>query len=127
MTDNLKQIIEEFEQLKGQFVITGSWTIERLVAIGDDETDYYWITYNGRKLSWHTCVGGVMKLKDQLKTKDYNELVRLARLNHFDQVTLWGNSKDDPKYIEATEAHKREMETLPENHVFLTQICWDLN
>ena len=35
MEDNLKIILEEFEKLKGQFVITDLWTIERLVAIGE--------------------------------------------------------------------------------------------
>ena len=46
MDNNLKEILEEFEILKGQFVITSSWEIERLIAIGEDDQDYYWVTYN---------------------------------------------------------------------------------
>ena len=38
-----ESILEEFEQYKGQFVITDSWNVQRLIAVGSDELDYYWI------------------------------------------------------------------------------------
>lgn len=82
---NLPKILEQYEKLKGQFVITDNWEIERLVGIGDDTTDWYWLTYNGRKLKWHTCVGGLIQLKGKIDDKDYNEFVRTAKLNHYDQ------------------------------------------
>ena len=126
MTDNKTLILQEFETLKGQFVINSSWEIERLVAVGEDEMDYYWITYNGRKLKWNTCVGGLMPLKGHLRDKDYNELVRLARLNHFDQATVWGNK--NPQEAEAfNQNHIAELVQLPEDHKFLTTVCLDLN
>lgn len=125
MVDNKTLIIQQFEELKGQFVINCSWKIERLVAVGEDDMDYYWITYDGRKFRWNTCVGGLMPLKGHLRTKDYNEMVRLARLNHYDQVTLWGRdfSEEAEKY---SRDHKNELITLPENHRFLTDVCWEL-
>lgn len=126
MTDNKTLILQEFETLKGQFVINASWDIERLVAVGEDEMDYYWITYDGRKLKWNTCVGGLMPLKGHLRDKDYNELVRLARLNHFDQATVWGNK--NPQEAEAfNQNHIAELVQLPEDHKFLTTVCLDLN
>jgi hypothetical protein len=82
---NLKLILEEYEKLKGQFVITSSWEIERLVGIGDDKEDWYYLTYDGRKLKWNSCVGRLMPLKGKLDDKDYNELIRIAKLNHYDQ------------------------------------------
>jgi len=82
---NLPKILEGFEKLKGQFVITASWEVERLVGIGDDGEDWYYLTYDGRKLKWNTCVGRLMPLKGKLDDKDYNELVRIAKLNHYDQ------------------------------------------
>lgn len=82
---NLPLILEQFEKLKGQFVITDGWKIERLVGIGDDKEDWYYLTYDGRKLKWNTCVGRIMPLKGKLDDKDYAELVRTARLNHYDQ------------------------------------------
>ena len=126
MEDNKTLILREFENLKGQFVINASWNIERLVAVGEDDMDYYWITYNGRTFTWNTCVGRIMPLKGHLRDKDYNEMVRLANLNHWDQATRWGH-----KNIEEAEQfcrdHKNEITKLPENHRFLSDICWDLN
>jgi hypothetical protein len=126
MTDNKTLILAEFEKLKGQFVINASWEIERLVAVGEDEWDYYWITYDGRKLKWNTCVGGLMPLKGHLRDKDYAELVRLAKLNHFDQATVWGNR--NPEEAQAfNQNHIAELLQLPPDHMFLTQVCLELN
>jgi hypothetical protein len=126
MDSNLRLIFEEFNRLKGQFVITASWKIERLIAIGEDDIDYYYVTYDGQKLSWNTCVGRLMPLKGQLHERDYNELVRLAKINHYDQPYLWGN-KDPDKVSEFNEQHKKEITTINEPDRFLTEICWDLN
>jgi len=125
MDTNLQQILEEFEVLKGQFVITASWKIERLIAIGEDDMDYYWITYNGRKITWNTCVGRVMPLKGHLRGEDYLELCRLARLNHWDQSELFGG-----KNIEETNnfngEHKKEMTSIEDPNKFLTEIHWEI-
>lgn len=126
MTDTKTLIISEFEKLKGQFVITASWKIERLIAVGEDEQDYYWITYNGRTLTWNTCVGRIMPLKGQLLDQDYAELIRLAKLNHYDQATLWGNNEPE-KYQAAVDSHLETLLALPDDHKFLTQVCLDLN
>ena len=124
--DNKTLILAEFEKLKGQFVINASWNIERLVAVGEDDMDYYWITYDGRKLNWNTCVGGLIPLKGHLQDKDYAELVRLAKLNHFDQATVWGNR--NPQEAEAfNQNHIAELIQLPPDHTFLTQVCLALN
>ena len=125
MTDNKSLILAEFEKLKGQFVITSSWKIERLVAVGEDDHDYYWITYDGRKFTWNTCVGRIMPLKGHLLDRDYNELVRLAKLNHYDQVTIWGNKNPD-EAEQFNLNHKAELTQLNEPDRFLTPVCWDL-
>ena len=124
--DNKTLILGEFEKMKGQFVITDSWSIERLVAIGEDEHDYYYVTYNGRKFTWHTCVGRLVPLKGYLRDKDYNEFVRLAKLNHYDQVTLWGN-KDPEAAEQYAIQHKQELMKIDGRDKFLTEVCWDLN
>lgn len=139
MEDNLIRILKEFEQLKGQFVITQSHRIERLIAIGDDKMDYYYITYDGRDLVWNTCVGRVIPLKGYLRDEDYNEFIRLAKLNDYDQPTIWGHNPEDYieqkegdnskpiTYKELTEQHKKELTNLELPNMFLTEICWDLN
>lgn len=125
MTDNKSLILAEFEKLKGQFVITASWKIERLVAVGEDDQDYYWITYNGREFTWNTCVGRIMPLKGHLLDRDYAELVRLAKLNHYDQVTIWGN-KNPEEAQQFNLSHKSELTQIKEPDRFLTDVCWDL-
>ena len=138
MEDNKTLILREFESMKGQFVLTQSHNVERLVSIGSDDTDYYWITYNGRKMSWSTCVGKVIQLKGYLKDEDYNEFIRLAKINHFDQPTLWCHKPEEIisfkelnsegiTYQEFADNHKKEMETLTAPDEFLTPVCWELN
>lgn len=124
--ENLKLILDQFERLKGQFVITESWKIERLVAVGEDDHDYYWVTYDGRKLNWSTCVGRVIELKGKLNDSDYESFVRTARLNHFDQSSLWGNRQ--PEVFENfCKEHRSSLEELSEGDRLLTPIHWDLN
>ena len=120
-------IQKEFESLKGQFVITESHKIERLIAIGKDIHDYYYVTYNGRNGTWNTCVGRIMPLKGYLREEDYTDLVRSANLNHFDQVASFGN--DSTKGGEIITVHKNMLITTATNQgdQFLTEICWDLN
>ena len=115
MDNNLKIILDEFEQLKGQFIITMSHTIERLVAIGDDEEDYYWVTWDGRNLHWSSCVGRIIPLKGYLRDDDYNELIRLAKLNHSDQIYLENNQNDE--FLKNVDDY---MSTLSEKDKFLT-------
>lgn len=126
MSSALEQILEEFESLKGQFVITSGQDIERLVAIGEDDEDYYYVTYNGRKLTFSSAVGRIMPLKGYLRDEDYLELRRLARLNHFDQSELWG-SKSSEETKEFNEKHKAELMALKDPDKFLTEVCWELN
>lgn len=125
MIDNKTHILEIFDNLKGQFIINGT-LVERLIAVGTDEFDYYWVTYNGRKLRWSTCCGNIIPLKGYIKNKDYNDFISLAKLNHGDKTSLWFK-KDDETSEEAKEKHKKEITTLKGEDKFLTDVCWDLN
>lgn len=120
---NLQKILTQFEELKGQFVITESWEIERLIAIGDDEQDYYYVTYDGRTTKWNTCVGAIIPLKGRLLGEEYNKFIGRAKLNHFDQAGVWGHDN------EWASTHKEEVTKLKgvNNDKYLTDICWDLN
>ena len=128
MTDNKTLILSEFESIKGQFVITEFNQVQRLVAVGQDEMDYYWILYDGRRFVWHSCVGRVIPLKGKIDEAHYQYLVRTAKLNHFDQPTLWGRKHDSTdQIISFNETHKLEREKLEPGHEFLTPICWELS
>lgn len=118
MDNNRKLILKEFEQHKGQFVMTPFDKPMRFIAIGSDELDYYYVLYNGAKTTWYSCVGGYIPLKGHLRNKDYNELVRLAHLNHHDLLVKREQPENYDKYIE--ELTKTEDE-------YLTEFCFDLD
>lgn len=121
MDNNLKIILEEFEQLKGQFVITDFDKIERLVAIGDDSEDYYWVTWNGRNLHWSSCVGRIIPLKGYLADDDYSYILNCAKLNDLDQLYLNNGQFDD--FLKYVDEHNSKYP----NDKFLTDFCWTAN
>lgn len=123
--NNLEIILDEFSRLKGQHVLCGNG-VYRLIAIGDDSEDYYYVLFDGRKSTWHSCVGRITQLKDKIESEDYNEYIRMTRLNSYDSSELWG-SKDTEEISKINQKMKLEVETLDENHKFLTEVCWELN
>ena len=128
MDNNLKLILKEFEELKGQFVINNN-KVERFIAIGTDDEDYYYVTYNGRDSSWNTCVGSIVPLKGKIDDKHYDEFIRMAKINHFDQPNLWMPKTNDAKQkmLESSVLHKNEISKVSGTDKYLTEICWDLN
>jgi len=106
-------------------VLTQSHTLERFIAIGDDGDDYYYVTYNGRKLTWNSAVGKLIYLKGKIDDYDYNNFIRLAKLNHWDQPEHYRMVYDD---WDGSDTHKRECEELDsEIDKLITDVCWDLN
>jgi hypothetical protein len=116
----MNRIIKEWEEHKGEFVLTQSHTLERFIAIGDDSEDYYYVTYDGRRIMWNSCVGKLIYLKGKIDDKDYQEFIRLAKLNHLDQA-------DENYTEESANKHREDITKIGENHLYLTEICWDLN
>lgn len=117
---NLKRILAEFESMKGQLVITGYSNIERLVAIGDDQEDWYYVTYDGREsLRWSSCVGTVMPLKNQLRDADYQQLINIAKGNHWDLQMAVG--------VNAWAVRDALLAQHSPTHRFITEIHWDIN
>lgn len=131
MDGNLKKILEEFEQLKGQMVLSHSGTVYRLIAIGDDEHDYYYVLWDGRKTRWETCVGWISPLKGKIDDRYYDEFVRVHKLNALDSIELFHMIMRDPSKKEEVaainEKAKNEAMTLTPKHSFLTEVCWDIN
>jgi hypothetical protein len=62
MTDNLTLITNEFENLKGQYVLVDCESF-RLIGIVEDEHDYYYCLYDGRKLKLTTCLMRITPIK----------------------------------------------------------------
>lgn len=83
---NIEIIKKEFEEHKGQFVISESGKVERFVGIVQDDQDYYYVLYDGRKINWQSCVGRLVWLKGKIEDKDYEYFINIAKLNHNDQL-----------------------------------------
>ena len=65
----------------------------QFVAIALDYSDYLYIMYDGRKIYYHTILEPLVILKGKIDNKDYNEIVRIARLNFYSGPSL-GNDKE---------------------------------
>jgi hypothetical protein len=128
MNNNLKLLKDQFEENKGQFVIINNEVL-RFVCIAADDMDYYYVFYDGRKITWHSAVGSYIVLKNKIDEKDYNELVRLARINHFDQNDFFMPSTDEAKLLQKNFAgdHKIKMMEEVEYNRYLAPFCWDIN
>jgi hypothetical protein len=120
MENNLKLVLEEFELYKGQFVIIWEKEVVRLVGVAEDQDDYYYLCWSGRspKLQWVICLSRLIPLKGFIREKDYQELIRIARLNDWDQI------QTDPvmklKLLNDLVKFDNEDEKL------LAPPCWDL-
>jgi len=128
MTDNKTLILNQFEENRGQFIIMNN-SVVRFVAIAEDDMDYYYVVYDGRKIYWHSCVGSYVVLKNKIDDKDYNEFIRLAKLNHWDQLDYHSprTEKEKQQRLEFSTAHKKELEKEEGENRYLTPFCWELN
>ena len=115
--DNLTIITKEFNELKGQFVICSD-RVYRLIGIADDDEDWYYALYDGRRITLHSCVGSVTPLKSYILEAHYKELIRLAKLNHYDQLSN--------EFLTMVEQHKKEV-TDWEDTRFILGPHWELN
>lgn len=118
MIDNLKIILSEFDKLKGQFIITSMNNVRRLVAIGEDKYDYYYIIWNGKKFKWYSCACTIIPLKGYLKNEDYEKLINLSKLNDIDQTL---ESENFSLII------KEYINNFSEDEKFITDLCFELN
>lgn len=116
MNDNLTIFKNFFDVRKGQFVIINH-KVERFVGLGDDGEDYYYLTYDGREITWNSCVGHIIPLRGAIKKEEYNYLKHISKLNDYDQV-------DKVSFLKAFNTY---VGGLSEEHKFIKNFCWDLN
>lgn len=125
MDDNYTSITNKFKKHKGEFVITESRDIQRLIAIGTDDTDYYYIYWDGRKVTWSTCCGRFIPLKGYIPDEDYNRFIAVEKLNCYD---VNGElDREEFKWKGNGEEVKKKIETLTLPDKYITEVCWDLN
>jgi len=82
MTNVLKEILKEYNDHKGEFVINGLGKVMRFVGISEDEYDYSYVLYTGSKLYFETVLVKLIFLKGKIDDSDYKMIEKSARLNH---------------------------------------------
>ncbi len=127
--DNKTLITNEYQKLKGQLVLS-HYKVYQLIGIGEDEYDFYWLLYDGRKVQWATCVGSITQLKDKIDKRDYDDMVRIAELNFESSDNMWGaktkTAEISALVTTAASEHRKKMETLTEGHSLIAGWHWDL-
>ncbi len=104
--NNKDKIIEIYNQLKGQLVLS-DFTVYRLIGIVEDKDDYYWCLYDGRTIILSSCLTRVTPLKGYILNDDYNEMVRICKLNHYDQFIYSNWMKEMEGFM--IETHKQTL------------------
>ena len=127
MTDNKTLLINQFKENCGQFIIMNN-NVVRFIGIAEDDMDYYYVTYDGRKINWHSAVGSYTVLKGKIDEKDYTDLIRMAKLNHFDQEDFFSPSTDVEKENQKLFAmsHRLEISKVSGDDKYIVPLYWEL-
>lgn len=124
MDTNLNIFQEVFDNLKGELVIC-NFSVYRLIAIVEDEFDYYYLLFDGEELHLFSCLINLVKLKNQIDDEDYDEMIRLVKLNHPDQPGLHEITEE---ITTLNEEFKKEIITsLRDDVKFIVGPYWQLN
>lgn len=121
---NLEIIKKEFDELKGQLVLV-DFEVKRFIGIVEDEWDYYYCLYDGRKLVLHSILIRMTPLKGVIPQADYEEMVRICKLNHYDQPTIYNVREDMTNF---NQEHKDSLlSNWDESTKFICDPEWELN
>jgi hypothetical protein len=129
--ENKEFTLKQFELYKGQHVLIDG-VVRRFIGIAEDEYDYLYITWDGRKFDYHTILDHFIPLKNKIDDEDYDTIVYLSKINHLDSDQLL-SPKDDAAKSELMKLNticKFEVGNEIKNNnniTMLSELCWDFN
>ena len=101
MDSNLKHTLDIFDNHKGEIVLIEG-TVQRFIGIAEDEDDYLYIMWDGRKkTTCHTILSHIVLLKGFIKDDDYEMFVNIAKLNDLTCMDL-SKIASEKSRVEAT-------------------------
>lgn len=106
--------------------------MHRFIGIAEDEYDYLYITWDGRKIDYHIILCHFIPLKNKIDDDDYDVMVHLSKINHLDSIDLF-MPKDDAAKSELMKLNticKYDVENEIKNNkniTMLSELCWDFN
>lgn len=84
MTETENSILNDYNKLNGEFVLVLDKIYRLIGVLKEEDEDYYWILYDGNDVCLISCLCKLIKLKGRLLDEDYNEIIRMSKLNHLD-------------------------------------------
>ena len=127
---NRQHTLDIFSKHKGEMVISNK-RVYQFIGIAHDPDDFLYILYDGRKIHYSTILCRITILKGKIDDDDYNEMIRIAKLNWYSSNELWGNKPDNEHYeaiVEGCKNHKEAIEhSIKKNTTLLSDIVWDFN
>jgi len=132
MTENKKHLIETYEELKGQHVLIDRKVL-RLIGMAEDDHDFLFILWDGRKIHQHTILDRLSALKGKIDDEHYNDMVQISKLNHYDSEGLYHpvtpEEKQKTKEFAASTKARIEIQLLKTENGFklLAPLNWEIN
>jgi hypothetical protein len=83
MSDTLDKIISELRERRGELVLNTD-SVVRLIGVTEDEEDYYYVYYDGKRISLVSCVIKYIPLRGKIEDLDYKGMLNIAKWNHAD-------------------------------------------
>ena len=87
----LKKIKNKIEFYNNTLVLDERGRMAMLIDFFDDDDDYYWVLDYGSMIEYHSCLLGLIYLKDVIDNDQYNRLItswNFSKTNSF--ILLWG-------------------------------------
>jgi hypothetical protein len=103
---NKEIIIKEFSQLKGLVIV--DFKVSRLIGVVEDEEEMYWCLYDGQQIHLASCLQNMIALKGKIDIQEYNEMIRVCKLNHNDQPISFSWANED-EVKDMVEVHKQQL------------------
>jgi ABC-type transport system substrate-binding protein len=131
MSDSNRQhTLEYFEKHKGEMMISDN-QVYQFIAIALDPDDYLYVLYDGRRVILSTILSPLVALKGKIDDKDYDEMVRVSKLNWYSSDMIYGAKVADEHYEEVlnhVKEHKRGIEQrVKSGSEMLSEFVWDFN
>jgi hypothetical protein len=118
-----------FDRLKGTLVLIDRQVL-RFIGIGQDQYDYLYILWDGKKITYRTILSNLIQLKNKIDKKDYDSMINSSMINDYDSKKCFNPKSDKDRVIVANANNNVKQEVLAEidkhNIDLLDDLFWDI-
>ena len=130
---NREHTLDYFDKHKGEMMISSDDNkVYQFIGIALDPDDYLYVLYDGRGIRFSTILSRLIVLKNKIDDEDYNEFVRMAKLNWYSSDMIYGAKVADEHYDEVVKHVKEHTDGIEEilkrdTEEMLSEVVWDFN